>query len=113
MVFRHIFPVPSSGLVKLTQRSALPLALAGTWQVNSGYLPCRVFKNVSFGCLAMTNVLEFNDIFGGVISGSIPEMIDAYRSLPSKDLIDRIACQQENNKKYTYFSMLENIFSLM
>lgn len=111
IIFKHVFPVPSSGLVKLTQRSAMPLA--GSWQVNSGYLPCRVFKNVSFGCLSMTNVVEFNEIFKGVISGSISEMIDAYKSLPSKELLERIRCQQEDNKKYTYFSMLKNIFSLM
>jgi hypothetical protein len=33
----------------------------------TGYIPCRIFKNISYGQLGITNSWSVNDLFGGAI----------------------------------------------
>ncbi len=51
--------------IDLIQRSYLAPAITGTWQRSQGYVPCRIFKNISYGQLGMTNSEAVNDIFEG------------------------------------------------
>ncbi|HTW05916.1 MAG TPA: hypothetical protein VME46_00290 [Acidimicrobiales bacterium] len=41
--------------VRLVRASLLAPAIVGSWQLENGYVPCRLFKNVSYGRLALTN----------------------------------------------------------
>lgn len=46
----------SSGVnMKLIQESILAPAIQEPWQVKNGYIPCRVFKNISYGKMGLTN----------------------------------------------------------
>ena len=51
--------------VDLIQRSCLAPAIVGTWQLAQGYVPCRIFKNISYGQLGMTNSEAVDAIFEG------------------------------------------------
>jgi len=35
--------------------AALAPAIQGAWQVKQGYIPCRIFKNISYGHIGITN----------------------------------------------------------
>ena len=41
--------------VSLIRKSRHSPALQGKWQVEKGYIPCRIFKNISYGCWSLTN----------------------------------------------------------
>ena len=49
--------------VKLIQNSIIAPAIQEQWQVDNGYIPCRIFKNISYGKLGITNNKFVYDIF--------------------------------------------------
>lgn len=49
----------------LIQRAYLAPAIVGTWQLSAGYVPCRIFKNISYGQLGLTNSAAVHGMFDG------------------------------------------------
>jgi hypothetical protein len=47
----------------LIQKSYLAPAIVGTWQAEKGYIPCRIFKNVSYGQMPITNSIAVGELF--------------------------------------------------
>ena len=41
--------------VRLIQKSILAPAIQTKWQVENGYVPCRIYKNISYGKMGLTN----------------------------------------------------------
>lgn len=60
------------------RNSIIAPAMQGKWQVDKGYIPCRLFKNVSYGQMAITNNPTVGAMMESscVLGSSIPEMID-------------------------------------
>lgn len=100
--FVHLTQVPELANVEAVRRSRLAPALAGGWQVAANYLPCRVFKNVSYGQLALTNVPGFERLFGEPRYFSIEGLIHAALDLRENEWLDRIRAQQNVVRRYTY-----------
>ena len=48
-------PLPFSEVQKLAQKSILGADIRGPWHVETRVVTCRVFKNISYGHLGMTN----------------------------------------------------------
>ena len=58
--------VSSEKNMELIQESILAPAIQESWQVENGYIPCRVFKNISYGKMGLTNNAFVNNfIFQG------------------------------------------------
>ncbi len=57
--------------VGLIQRSCLAPAIVGTWQLREGYVPCRIFKNISYGQMGLTNSSVVNDVFDGQLVANV------------------------------------------
>ncbi len=95
----------------LIRMSCIAPAIAGRWQVENNYLPCRMFKNISYGQLGISNVKKFEDILGecSVKGKTIEELVDKALSIPLKKKKELIFCQQELVKKQTYLYKLNNI----
>lgn len=93
----------------LIHRSALVPSIGGRWQVENGYLPCRMFKNVSFGQIGSSNIGEFSRIFGDcmVHSESIEELVSMDLTLKGAQRRDLVLAQQEIVAKHTYERKLE------
>jgi hypothetical protein len=53
--FRHKQGLSRAAHIRLVRNSFMAPAIVGTWQVEHGYIPCRIFKNVSYGRMALTN----------------------------------------------------------
>jgi hypothetical protein len=47
--------------------SEIAPALVGTWQKEHDYIPCRIFKNISYGKLGLTNSSISNYILDGTV----------------------------------------------
>ncbi len=97
------------------RRSRIAPAIAGRFQVNANYLPCRMFKNISYGQLGITNVIKFKDILGNTfIQGeSIEEMVENSLNFSKEEYLERTKAQQDIIKNYTYKKSIETILSYL
>lgn len=48
---------------KLIQQSLIAPAIQTKWQVENGYIPCRIFKNISYGRMGITNNTTVYELF--------------------------------------------------
>jgi len=49
--------------IKLIQEAKFSPTIVGEWQQKRGYIPCRAFKNISYGGYCITNSKEVYEIF--------------------------------------------------
>lgn len=61
--------------------SLLAPTIVGTWQKENGYIPCRIFKNISYGKIGLTNSTAIRDMFGDMVyySDNTAELFDIGR----------------------------------
>lgn len=87
--FVHLKFVPNWVNVQSVRHSRIAPAIAGGWQVEWDYLPCRMFKNISYGQLGISNVGKFRDLFVNctVQGDTVAELIDNALSLPTRDVL--------------------------
>jgi hypothetical protein len=57
--------------IDLIQRSCLTPAIVGAWQLREGYVPCRIFKNISYGQMGLTNSSVVNAVFDGRLVANV------------------------------------------
>lgn len=95
----------------LIRKSRIAPAIAGKFQADINYLPCRMFKNISYGQLGITNIRKFKDILGeSYLEGeTINELVNRSLNLSMDEYINMVKLQQEIIRKYTYKESLENI----
>jgi hypothetical protein len=91
--------------------SRIAPAISGKFQVDIQYLPCRVFKNISYGQLGITNILKFQDILGETfIKGdNMEELISNSIKLSKEDYISLVIAQQKKIIDFTYKNSINNI----
>lgn len=100
--------------ILLTRISRLAPAIAGKFQVDVDYLPCRMFKNISYGQLGFSNVKKFREILleATLPGDTIEEMINNALKLEKGEYISLILKQQEKIKEHTYVNNLLNIIKV-
>jgi hypothetical protein len=109
-IHNHKFPISNSMNIWLTRQSRIAPAISGKWQEDNNYLPCRMFKNISYGQLGISNVPKFYDLFKGCsIKGNIEELIDTAMGLGREEYISLVKQQQEIAKSHTYMQKFHNI----
>lgn len=111
LVFRPYVHISDEQNVKAVRSGRLAPAVTGHWQVEQDYLPCRVFKNVSYGALALTNVPKFRELFQGCFTsrGSVAQIITDALALSESEYLELVRAQQEVVKRYTYKESWEAI----
>lgn len=111
LTFDHRAGVSDDHNAQLVRDSRFAPAVAGAWQVENEYLPCRVFKNVSYGSLGITNVPRFRELFEGmpVVYDDIDELAGRAVSFDEPRWMELVRAQQEVVKDYTYATSLEMI----
>lgn len=111
LVFRHYVHIGDEENIVAVRAGRLAPAIAGAWQVEQDYMPCRVFKNVSYGALALTNVPKFRELFNGCFAGrgSISQIVTDALALPENEYLELVRAQQEIVAQYTYKESLESI----
>ena len=107
----HVMFVPSrvnQGLVRL---SRIAPSISGRAQVDIGYLPCRLFKNISYGQLGISNVARAKEFFGDavVVGSDISALVDQSLALTGRERTAMLAEQQRIIANQTYAHKLANI----
>jgi hypothetical protein len=90
--------------------SAVAPAIVGSWQLDKSYLPCRIFKNVSYGRLGITNSPAVASIFEQEVPWrtDTAELFELGIELgEQRELI--VAQMREVQARHTFFNRLETI----
>lgn len=95
---------------RLVQESFIAPAIHGTWQCKNGYTACRLYKNISYGHLGVTNSTAAKAIFGDdlilnedtfqLFHDAIPYLKDFRRIIQQMKIV---------REKYTYVSSVNRI----
>jgi hypothetical protein len=104
MGFNHLTQISDEENIAAVRSARLTPAVAGNWQVEHGYIPCRVFKNPSYGAAMFTNVPTVNELFG---SASVPgdtlgDLVENVLRLKRQEYEDLVVAQQRVAARYTF-----------
>ncbi len=107
--------VPDLLSIKFMRYSRIAPAFGGLWQAKVNYMPCRVFKNIPYGQLGITNIPKFKELLGdSFLNGnSIEEWVEAAMNLSSFEYKEMVLAQQEKIKSQTYLHKLLNIMTAL
>jgi hypothetical protein len=110
-------PVTFEENKELVRNSYLSPALQGIWQVKNEYIPCRIFKNISYGHLGITNSPIVNEIFDNQLIFSRDTDALFYQSVEEKnkpDCVEKIKfLMNEVKEKHTYINRIETILECL
>lgn len=82
--------------------------------VDWGYIPCRVFKNISYGHLGVTNSPGVNEFFNNTLVCNTDCYELFYDALKQKNNFDLIANQMEFVRdNHTYINRVKGLINLM
>lgn len=98
----------------LVYHAAFAPAIVGKWQKDQGYIPCRIFKNISYGNLGITNSLAVKQVFETPIIYNDNEselFLDALRNVGNIALLR--AQMTEVKEKHTYVNRVMDILSVL
>lgn len=99
--------------MKLIQKSIIAPSFQEEWQVENHYVPCRIFKNISYGKMGITNNPYVNKIFDEklIYGNNIDILIDEGIKFNNKEKI--IELMKEVRDKHTYLNRINAIFWLL
>lgn len=99
--FKCFSQISDSQMINLIRDARLAPAFAGGWQVEHNYLPCRVFKNISYGALGFTNVPALKS-FLGLPQMDMADMFEWAYKLKRAQYLDTVRKQQRKISHYSY-----------
>ena len=101
---------------ELVRASYLAPAIQGAWQVKNGYIPCRIFKNISYGHMGATNSEAVYKLLEEKITYT-PDcrqlFFNASNDFSSTSYKDRRDVMKLIKDKHTYINRIQNIMRIM
>lgn len=99
--------------VRLIRNSRFAPAIVGAWQREVGFIPCRIFKNISYGQFGVTNSKRVNDFFDGrLILTDMKEMVsEGHRRLASTSIDQLYELMDYVAKEHTYVNRIETLLA--
>jgi len=110
-------PVSAEDNMRLIKNAFLAPSIQGPWQVRNEYIPCRIFKNISYGHFGITNNPYVNYIFNDQLVYDSNSITLFYKSLEIKQsstAVDYIkSLMQEVKNNHTYINRIQVLFDCM
>ena len=100
--------------ITLVQNALLAPALQGLWQCEKGYIPCRIFKNISYGALGLTNSKTVYELLDRkIVFNENPYHLchDAFKKLQNWSIENQYELMDLVRDKHTYLNRIELLFS--
>ncbi len=100
--------------IRTIQEAYMAPALQGEWQCKQGYIPCRIFKNISYGALGITNSETVYKLFEKQIvynDDAHQLFFDAQKKLETWTIEDQLKLMDYVRDKHTYLNRIESLFS--
>jgi glycosyltransferase involved in cell wall biosynthesis len=100
---------------QLIQQSFLCPDFRSDWHLQCGYIPCRIFKNISYGRITGTNSPYVKAAFGDfVVFGGTPNTL--YENLLSAEVNSTVNMRDAMNlvkEKHTFVNRINNILRFL
>lgn len=99
---------------RLVRRSKFGATIVGTWQNESGYIPCRLFKNIAFGIPPLSNMrapLLLSDKTG--FQKNIDELLSFGINENEKNRIARFESAKNDIRHFTYEENIKRILKII
>jgi len=96
------------------QHSCMAPAIVGTWQQKVGYIPCRIFKNISYGQMGVTNSRHVYELFKGKIvynPDTYQLFYDAKKRINNMKQEELFELMDFVKNKHTYINRIENLLA--
>lgn len=108
-------PVSNEKHRSLIKSSEVAPAIVGHWQKENDYIPCRIFKNITYGKIGMTNSVISSKIFGdSVLYGDGKDLAEKYLALSldqKKKMFKESASLVKN--EHTFINRINSILEVM
>ncbi len=101
---------------KLIASAYLAPAIVGEWQKKVGYIPCRIFKNISYGQLGVTNSARVYELFERKIvynPDTYRLFYDAQAKANTATLDDIYELMDFVKTKHTYINRIKTILNFL
>jgi len=95
--------------IKLIQDSYLAPSIVGQWQKEKGYIPCRIFKTISYGKLGLTNSKEAYEVVNKlcIYSPEEEDLVNIALSSNNTEMIKKAMEFVRDN--HTYINRIESL----
>lgn len=102
--------------INLIKTSYMAPALQGAWQCQQGYIPCRIFKNISYGQWGITNNKTVYDLFKGKIiynPDTYQLFYDAQKYIKKASLGELYELMDFVRDNHTYINRIQTLITFM
>ncbi len=102
--------------IRIVQESLLSPTIVGKWQVDNGYIPCRIFKNISYSGCAITNsetvykLFNKKIIYGKTINEMFHKGLKYYETCNLQDIY---ATMDFVKNKHTYIQRSKLLLTII
>lgn len=101
---------------ELIKKSYMAPAIQGKWQCDVGYIPCRIFKNISYGQMGITNSETVYNLFNKKIiynPDTYQLFYDAQNQIKNLQLEQLIDLMNFVRNNHTYINRINYIFKMI
>lgn len=108
-LYEHIYAEKHRELIRETLYT---FTIVSKWQKEKEYIPCRIFKNISYGGFGITNSKIVYNLFNKKICYNENEselFYDSVKYINNIKLEEQIELMKEVKEKYTYINLINVI----
>lgn len=112
--FELIKKVDFQDHVRLIQTAFMAPAIQGNWQCEHGYIPCRIFKNISYGQFGVTNSKTVYELFHKkIVYNKDPYKLlsDGMKRLETVTLAEQYELMDFVRDKHTYYNRIDSLLT--
>ncbi|MFC1842087.1 hypothetical protein ACFLYU_00305 [Candidatus Dependentiae bacterium] len=114
--FRNRVKISPEESIRLIRTCFLAPAIQGPWQCEKGYVPCRIFKNISYGAIGITNSKTVYELFDKkILYNSDPYQLglDAIEKMKQLDINELYELMDFVRDNHTYINRINYLFWFM
>ncbi|HJZ24262.1 MAG TPA: hypothetical protein VJ201_07440 [Candidatus Babeliales bacterium] len=116
VVFNHKINVSREENIDLIATSYMAPAIQGPYQCEKGYIPCRIFKNISYGQWGVTNNKIVYDLFKGKVvynPDTYQLFYDAKAHIDNTPISELYELMDFVKNNHTYINRIEMLLTFM
>jgi len=113
-VVKHHLSLPEH--IAAIRSSFIAPAIVGKWQLEQGYIPCRIFKNISYGKMGVTNSRHVYELFDKKIvynPDTYQLFFDAREKMQTMTLDELFELMDLVKTKHTYINRVQVLLDFL
>jgi hypothetical protein len=114
--FQEFLNLDDVSAQQLVERSRVSIDIRGSWHIDIGYVPCRIWKSLSYGKFIGSNSPILRDVFGAYVhfdpneSTLYDSTLSHYRSISESSVLDAMKWVKSN---HTFVNRAASILSVL